>query len=49
MYEALYQRTIRIEVIIAEANSPYGTNTKLPNFPPQSTQLDRVVVFLTSA
>jgi hypothetical protein len=44
MYEALYQSTVRIEVIIGETNSQYGTNTKNTNFPTQSS-LDGVVGF----
>jgi hypothetical protein len=31
MYEALHQRNIKIEVIIGETNSPYGTNTRNTN------------------
>jgi hypothetical protein len=45
MYEALHQRTIRVEVITEETNSLYGTNSKNTNFPIQST-LVGVVVFL---
>jgi hypothetical protein len=45
MYEALHQRTIRIEVITGEKNSPYCTNT---NFPTQST-LNGILDFFTSA
>jgi hypothetical protein len=45
MYEALHQRTIKIEIITGERrNSLYGTNTGKTNFPTQST-LDEVVVF----
>jgi hypothetical protein len=43
-YEALYQRTIRIEFSAGEKKSPYGTNTKNTNFPTQYT-LDAVALF----
>jgi hypothetical protein len=46
----LHQRTIRIEVITGQTNSPYGTNTrkKNTNFPTQPT-LEGGVIFFTFA
>jgi hypothetical protein len=43
-YEALHQRTLKMEVITGETNSPYGTNTRNTNIPTKST-LNGVVVF----
>jgi hypothetical protein len=49
MYEALYQKTIKIESITGETKSPYGTNSRKTTLSTQSTPEGGVAFFFTSA